>query len=106
MDNDFLREKRDAWRRENVPAAIGSEPHSLFFFRPRPRDIWIIKRPGKSKLRKWVDDVELMQVRTPSGIKWRMYVNWQRANKGRYTGITVRDLLRFGKLEARMLKGK
>lgn len=71
---------------------------------PQVGDEWSFKLPGKSRRRKTVGSIGEMSFVVERGTypKWKdkmvmlPYVHWQRENKGRYTGITVRRLMEFG----------
>lgn len=70
---------------------------------PQVGDDWEIRVPGKSKKVKTVGSVELRHFSKWNGdsLKWehysKPYVWWERRNKGRYTGLTVETLLKYGK---------
>lgn len=67
--------------------------------RPAPGDEWSFKLPGKSRRVKVVDRIEPRTFLKEAGSKETIeldYVHWQRQNKGRYTGITVRRLVEVG----------
>jgi len=64
---------------------------------PRVGDIWEIKTPGKRKKRKEIGGVRLVLMRKKDGsCVHRPYIDWFRYPKGRYTGIRVKWLLKYG----------
>jgi hypothetical protein len=72
---------------------------------PEAGDYWELKLPGKRKRIKEVGRVDTKDFIAERGTypEWKdkvvrlPYIHWARANKGRYTGITVRKLLEFGR---------
>jgi hypothetical protein len=72
---------------------------------PQAGDYWEFKLPGKQRRVKEVGYVDTKDFIVERGTypEWKdkverlPYVFWARANKGRYTGITVRRLLEFGR---------
>lgn len=62
---------------------------------PEPGDYWEFKLPGKQKRTKEVGTIA-KHPPYQSNVD-RPYVHWQRANKGRYTGISVERLMEFGR---------
>jgi hypothetical protein len=70
-------------------------------YRPKQGDEWEVKLPGKRKIVKIVGSVHRCWVQywvgTISQQKRRPYVMWQRAPKGRYSGVTVKALIKYGK---------
>jgi|GEM_PF-5801234 len=77
---------------------------------PQPGDIWTFKIPGKQRRTKTVGQVVMKTFVVERGTfenGWKdktenlPYVHWERANKGRYTGITVRRLMEFGRCVSR-----
>ena len=64
---------------------------------PRKGDIWEFQRPGKRKKRKEIGEIFMMLMRKTDGTYVRRpYVQWQRWPKGRYSGIRVKWLLKYG----------
>jgi hypothetical protein len=72
---------------------------------PQVGDYWEFKLPGKRKRVKEVGRIAMRDFLIERGMypDWKdkietlPYVHWQRENKGRYTGITVRRLMEFGR---------
>jgi hypothetical protein len=67
---------------------------------PKPKigDIWEVRAPGKRMKRKEIGDIYMRWLGPWPNQKRKPYVSWQRANKGRYSGISVESLLKYGKL--------
>jgi hypothetical protein len=63
--------------------------------KPKLGDEWEVRLPGKRRI---VKRIGLIWPRTPrSGHNRKLYVDWLRLPKGRYTGIWLADLLKYGK---------
>lgn len=99
--------KRRLWMLEHVPQPMTKDRIvNAFTYRPRPGDIWLVQYPS-GKRKKWVDSIRTRQVRMDDGSdRWKLYVDWQRNPKGRYSGAFVRALLRRGKLTHRLYSQK
>ena len=84
----------------NTPTSTQKEPPH-----PKPGDYWEFKLPGKPRRTKEVGTICYRDFIVERGTypEWKnktkrlLYVNWARANKGRYTGITVRLLRQHGR---------
>lgn len=64
---------------------------------PQVGDEWEFKLPHmKAKRVKTVGSIVKKDFVVEHGIETLPYVHWQRQNKGRYTGISVRRLMDFG----------
>lgn len=81
-------------------------PTSKLKAEPQVGDCWEFKLPHmKAKRVKTVGSISTQEfiVERATEYPWNHktamlpYVNWKRANKGRYTGITVRRLIEFGR---------
>jgi len=67
--------------------------------RPKIGDIWEVALPGKRKIVKEVGSVRMVWLeRKDRTYVRRPYVSWFRLSKGRYSGIRVKWLLRYGRL--------
>ena len=72
---------------------------------PQEGDYWSFKLPGKRRRQKEVGRISMRDFVVERGTypEWKdklerlPYVYWARENKGRYTGITVRRLIEFGR---------
>jgi hypothetical protein len=72
-------------------------------YAPKIGDIWEFRLPGKPKRqkevgrvhRKWVDKQDANG--NWAGQRRIMYVGWRRLPKGRYSGIRVKLLMKYGK---------
>lgn len=65
---------------------------------PHVGDIWEIKLPGKPKKQKEIGTIGMVWVQRENGTEVRRpYVHWDRLPKGRYSGIRVKWLLKYGK---------
>lgn len=83
---------------------------NLFHYRPRKGDIWTFKTPNKRRKTKTVARVS----RTWYTLPWSFEtghralriptVHWVRLNKGRYSSIRVKWLLKHGELLKRGLE--
>ena len=70
---------------------------------PKVGDIWEFRLPGKPKRqkeigsvrRKWVDKFDASG--NWAGQRRIMYVQWHRLPKGRYSGVRVKLLMKYGK---------
>lgn len=82
----------------------------LFSFRPRPLDVWTFKLPGKRRETKtvahiWMSSRLQWRQETLDYKTWRYpVVRWVRANKGRYSGLRVKHLLKYGERIGRLDK--
>lgn len=66
--------------------------------RPKAGDIWEVARPGKRKIVKEVGTVRMVWMQREDGTHVRRpYAAWSRLNKGRYSGIRVKFLLKYGR---------
>lgn len=80
---------------------------SMFYYRPRPGDVWEIRIPGKSKKIKTVNYVYMQDyLKKDFSIVQHPRVEWERLPKGRYTGLRVKWLLKYGKLIKRRADGQ
>lgn len=67
--------------------------------KPRVGDTWEIQVPGKRKKVKVVGRVYKASCYVKPGVVGRrMYVEWQRQPKGRYSGMFFRGLWKYGRL--------
>jgi hypothetical protein len=71
---------------------------------PRVGDEWEFKLPGKSKKLKVVDRIHFDEHRGEWDFEkcryaqsWHFRVHWKRQNKGRYTSLRVKALLKYGR---------
>jgi hypothetical protein len=65
--------------------------------RPRAGDYWEFKLPGKPKRVKEVDRIGVKWGKRHNGTTgFYRYVHWARAPKGRYSGLSLRLLLKYG----------
>ena len=65
---------------------------------PVTGDYWELQLPGKRKRTKEVGRLsKVWGKRTDTTEGFYPYVDWARANKGRYTGISLRLLLKYGR---------
>jgi hypothetical protein len=73
------------------------------FVRPRPGDTWEIKIPNRPKKVKRIGKINRIWIRSKDGrgefgnVR-RIYIHWYRLPKGRYSGITLKGLLKYGRL--------
>jgi uncharacterized protein YecE (DUF72 family) len=73
--------------------------------KPKAGDYWEFQLPGKPKRTKEVGSICYKDFLVERGTypEWKdktqrlLYVRWARLNKGRYSGITVRMLMKFGR---------
>jgi hypothetical protein len=62
--------------------------------KPQVGDEWEVRRPGKRKI---VKRIHLIWSRmSRSGGLNRLYADWERLPKGRYSGIWMKDLIKYG----------
>jgi len=71
--------------------------------RPRPGDTWEIRRPNRPKIVKRIGKISRIWIRSKDGrgefgSVRRIYIQWYRLPKGRYSGITLKGLLKYGRL--------
>ena len=74
---------------------------SIFYYRPKPGDIWELNIPGKRKKIKVVSHLTRIRYRAKDGGRLLLpTVHWRRPLfKGRYSSmIRVKWLLQYGKL--------
>lgn len=65
---------------------------------PRVGDIWEFQIPGKRKKRKRIGAIIRTRVWGPHGTQpLRVYIQWDRLPKGRYSGIRPKTLLKYGR---------
>lgn len=65
---------------------------------PRVGDIWEFQIPGKRKKRKQIGAIIRTRVWGPNGTQpLRVYIQWARLPKGRYSGIRPKTLLKYGR---------
>jgi len=82
--------------------SIPDEKKSIFYYRPKPGDLWEFKLPGKRKQTKVVGRIYSIWYRLKAGRQGRKpTVHWARLPKGRYSSIRVKWLLKYGRLVRR-----
>lgn len=65
---------------------------------PRVGDIWEFQIPGKRKKQKEIGAIIRTRVWGPNGTQpLRVYIQWYRLPKGRYSGIRPKTLLKYGR---------
>ncbi len=75
---------------------------SLFYYRPRPGDVWEFQMPGKHRTVKTVANVySIYYLKKDGSDVKRVTVHWTRKPKGRYSSTRVKWLLKYGKLVKR-----
>lgn len=76
-----------------------STGESLFYYRPKPGDIWELCIPGKRKKVKTVGQIYRIRYQGKDGGQPLLpAVHWKRLPKGRYSSIRVKWLLLYGRL--------
>lgn len=74
-----------------------------FSLRPKRGDEWEVRLPGKPRIVKIIGNVRRMYISRHDAVgKWVgnqriMYVDWYRLPKGRYSGIRVKELIKYGR---------
>jgi hypothetical protein len=80
-----------------APTGAVIKPKKVWNVKPQVGDEWEVRVPGKRRKVKIIGDIYKRWIGLFPNQKRVLYAAWRRANKGRYTGISVASLKRFGK---------